>query len=329
MSANRDDRMKGMPPVAPPMKRLTRPAEPPAFRVTPREIAVLSHLARYRFLTSKQIAALDGGSPVQLSRRLKALWAHKFVDRPKNQHAYLAAWTDEGNKPLTYALATRGARLLKEHGIDANDKLDWTLKNRRASALHLAHTLETATAMIAFATAAQAAGLRLIDHHQLRDLMPAKTRSLRDPFRIRVPVSLPGKPQPLTIGVVPDRLFSLAMHDVRRNYALEVDRGSEPVDAKSLNRTSWRRKLLGYFHLWKSGLHTAQWGMKSFRVLVVAPSEKRINNMMRVQQEVTGGSAAGLVLYSLPVDIEAHGALGPTWRSASAERVALHDPREP
>jgi hypothetical protein len=320
--------MKGMPTVAPPLKRLTRPAEPPAFRVTPREIAVLTHLARYRFLTTKQIAALDGGSPVQLSRRLKALWAHKYIDRPKNQHAYLAAWTDEGNKPLAYALGTRGARLLKEHGIDANDKLDWTLKNRRASAIHLAHSLEVAGAMIAFASGAQAAGLGLIDHHQLLDLMPEKTRAMRDPFRVRVGVPLPGKAQPLNIGVVPDRLFSLAMESMRRNYALEIDRGTEPVNAKSLNRTSWRRKLMGYFHMWRNSLHTTQWGMKAFRVLVVAPSEKRIANMMRVQQDVTGGSAAGLVLYSLLTDIATHGALGAAWRTASGERVALHEPEQ-
>lgn len=326
MTRKRGGTIKGMPPVAPPLKRLSRPAELPAFRVTPRDVAILAAVSQFRFLNAKQIAALDGGSHAQVRRRLKALWAHKFLDRPKNQHAYLAAFADAGNVPLTYGLATRGARLLKEHGIDANDKLDWTLKNRRASALHLAHTLETATAMIAFAAGVHAAGLQLIDHHQLIDLMPEKTRALKDPFRVRVSVSLPGNPKPHTIGVCPDRLFSIVDGDMRRNFALEIDRGTEPVNAKSLNRSSFRRKLTGYFHLWREGLHTEQWAMKSFRLLTIGPSEKRIANMMAVQQDVTGGAAAGLFLYALPDDIETHGALGPAWRTASGERVALHDP---
>jgi hypothetical protein len=315
-----------MPPVAPPLKRLSRPAEPPAFRLTPRDVSIVAAVSRYRFLNSKQIAQLDGGSYVQVLRRLKALWAHGYLDRPRHQHAYLAAWSDEGNKPLTYALATRGARLLKEHGVVANDKLDWTQKNKRVGAVHLAHTLETAAVMLHFARAADAAGLRLIDHHELLPYLPEKTRSLQNPFRVRVTVTLPGKPKPLAIGVCPDRLFSIAHGDLRRNYALELDRGTESINAKSLTKSSYRRKMLGYFHLWKDGLLPAQWAMKSFRILVIAPSEKRISNMMAVQNDVTGGAASGLVLYALPSDIETHGALGPAWRTASGERVALHDP---
>ncbi len=295
--------------------------------MTARDVAIIEHVSRYRFLTSAQIAELDGGSHAQVLRRLRNLWAAGFLDRPKHQHAYLANWSDEGNKPLAYALGRLGAKILKEHGIAVNDKLDWQQKNSRVSALHLAHTIETATAMIQFTVDAPTAGLRLLDHHELLELpsMPEKTRALRDPFRIRVTVSVPGSVKPVIIGVVPDRLFSLVSGDERRNFALELDRGEMSVNAKSLKKSSYRRKLLGYFHAWKQKRHTEAWGFQSFRLLTITTSEKRIDSMLAVQREITNGTAAGLFLYSTPERLNEHGPLGRAWRSSEADGISLLD----
>lgn len=309
----------------PPLKRLSRPSAIPAFRLTPRDVAIIEHVSRYRFLTSTLIAELDGGSHAQVLRRLRNLWAAGFLDRPKHQHAYLANWTDEGNKPLAYALGRRGAKLLRERGIGANDKLDWTQKNSRVGALHLAHGLETATALIQFTGDAHAVGLHLVDHHELLPTMPEKTRKLRNPFCIRVTLSLPGSAKPVMIGVVPDRLFSLASGDERRNFALELDRGEMSVNAKSLKKSSYRRKLLGYFHAWKQKRHTEVWSFQSFRLLTVTSSEKRIDSMLAVQREITNGMAAGLFLYATPQRIAEHGALGNAWRSSEADGISLLD----
>ena len=309
----------------PPLKRLSRPSTVPAFRVTARDIAIIAHVAHFRFLTSAQIAELDGGSHAQVLRRLRNLWAAGFLDRPKHQHAYLANWTDEGNKPLAYALGRLGAKVLKEHGIGANDKLDWTQKNSRVGALHLAHTIETATAMIQFTVDAHAAGLELVDHHELLPFMPEKTRRLRNPFCIRVTVSVPGSARPGLIGVVPDRVFSLTSAAERRNFALEQDRGEMSVDAKSLKKSSYRRKLLGYFNAWKQKRHVEVWNFQSFRCLTVTPSEKRIDSMLAVQREITNGTAAGLFLYATPERLNTHGPLGKAWRSSEADGISLLD----
>lgn len=320
-----DDTMKVMLSAAPPLKRLTRPSVLPPLRICARDIAIVSAVARYRFLDSGQISQLDGGSHAQVLRRLKALWAHGFLDRPRHQHAYLAAFGDEGNHALVYGLGRLGVRLLAETGVAVNDKLSWTQKNSRAGAPFLAHTIETAQAMIHFAAAAHAAGLRLIDHHELLPLLPEKTRALKNPFCARVSFSLPKQRAPRVIGVAADRLFSIAHGDARRNYALELDRGTMDINARSLAKASFRRKLLGYFHLWKQGLHAAQWNMKSFRVLTITNSMKRIEHMIAAQNDVTNGTATGLFLYSLPSEIARHGALGPAWLNATGERITLID----
>ena len=70
-------------------------------------------------------------------------------------------------------------------------------------------------------------------------------------------------------------MFSLAFENrTRLNFALELDRGTMDIKSRQLvGKSSFRRKLLGYYQLWKEGLHTNQWGFNAFRVLTVTPSE--------------------------------------------------------
>lgn len=309
-----------------PLKRLSRPKKLPGLRITARDLAILTEVARFRFLSSAQIARLIGGSEATLLVRLKLLFYHVYLDRPRHQHAQLALFFDEGNRPLVYGLARRGAQLLSEQGAAVDASLDWTTKNARATAAFLAHTLETADAMIAFDEACRASGsAHLIDHHALVPFMPEATRRLSDPFRCRVEVRTAGQALPIPIAVVPDRLFSLAYADgTRHNYALELDRGTMDIRAKRLaGKSSFRRKLIGYFHAWRERRHSERWGFKSFRILTITTSEKRIASMRAAQAEVTHGSVPGLFLYTTQDRLAEHGAFGDAWQNGAGEVVRL------
>ena len=314
------------PHVSPPLKRLTRPDHPPPFRVTERDVAVLRLVARFRFLSSEQIVRAIGGSPHNMLGRLKLLFWHRLLDRPQHQHVQLAAFFDEGNPALVYGLGLHGARLLAELGASVDGRLDWTTKNARVTTPFLAHTLEVAEVMLGIDAACRTeARVRLVDHHELLPLLPEATRTARDPFRCRVSVREPGVREPVVIGVVPDRLFSLAYPDAtRHNFAVELDRATMDVRAATLKgKSSFRRKLVGYAEAWRQRRHTKVWGFQSFRVLTVTPSATRIAHMQAAQHEVTDGAAPGLFLYATPGDLAAHGPLGPAWVSGSGERVAL------
>ena len=119
----------------------------------------------------------------------------------------------------------------------------------------------------------------------------------------------------LTIGVIPDRVFSLAFEDrTRLNFALELDRGTMDIKSRQLvGKSSFRRKLLGYYQLWKEGLHTSQWGFKAFRVLTVTPSEKRIENMIAVQKEIVGEQGSNLFLFTTPKRLAEKSPLADVW----------------
>lgn len=307
------------------MKRLTRPAHPPGFRITDRDIAILAAVARFRFLSSQQIVRVIPGSEHALLVRLKLLFFHQYLDRPRHQHAQLAMFFDEGNRPLVYGLARKGAQLLASLGLAVDAKLDWTLKNARATSAFLAHTLETADAVIAFDQAARAAGLRLIDQPELRALLPEARRNAHHPFRCTVAVRTSTTAAPVSIGVVPDRMFSLVLADnTRHNFALEIDRATMDVHAgKIAGKSSFRRKLLSYFSAWREGLHTQAWNFRNFRILTITTSPKRIDTMLRALRDVTRGAAPGLFLFTTRDRLSAHGALGDAWMNGSGEITRL------
>ena len=307
-----------------PLKRLSRPEMPPSFRLTDRDLSILLFVATVRCATSDQIARRVGGSSRGVRSRLKFLFRAGYLDRPVHQHAYLAAFFDEGNRPLVYALGRKGARLLAEHGAPVDHRLDWTTKNKRATAPFLAHTVEVAEAMLAFRlSTAESADPQLIDHVELLPLMPEETRGKRDPFKL--PVDIKHNHKPITIAVVPDRLFSLAFPDgTRLNFALELDRGTMDINAKRLvGKSSFRKKLLGYYNAWLQKKHTDVWGFKSFRVLTITPSDKRLANMLKAQRDVTHDSASGLFLYTTPERLAAHGPFAPAWVSTRADGISL------
>ena len=75
--------------IAEPMRarRFKRRNSPPSFQLTARDLAILTHVARHRFLSSKHLSALDGGSEQNLLRCLRMLFDHGytsvgFIGRP-------------------------------------------------------------------------------------------------------------------------------------------------------------------------------------------------------------------------------------------------------
>ena len=295
-------------------------------QLTARDLSVMSAVARYRFLTSTQIAQLAGGSHQQILRRLQLLYHHGYLDRPRAQIVQLAHALDEGNRPFVYGLGRMGAQILSGAGASEIDRLDWTTKNARATARFLAHTIETAEAMIAFELACQGGDTPLLrDQPELLYYMPAATRVGRDPFRIRVSFTLPGYREILKIGVVPDRLFSLLVaDDMRLNFALELDRGTMDIKSKRLvGKSSFRRKLLGYYNLWKSDRHQERWGFKSFRVLTITPSETRLEHMMAAQREIVGPTGSNLFLFTTPDRLAGRSPLADIWTTGRGATVTL------
>src|SRR5262247_3764196 len=75
-----------------------RSTEPPGFRIQPRDLEILRHVFRHRYLRPAHLFALYGGHEGRIARRLRLLWEHGYLERPKAQRP-LRALTEQ----LVYA----------------------------------------------------------------------------------------------------------------------------------------------------------------------------------------------------------------------------------
>ncbi len=95
-----------------------------------------------------------------------------------------------------------------------------------------------------------------------------------------------------SVWIEPDQMFGLSFRDKRPTqfYFLECDRGTMPVERKNLSQTSFLRKFLSYADTRKRGLHTKTYGLSNFTVLTVAPTARRMHNLIDAHQRHTKGA---------------------------------------
>lgn len=280
------------------------------FRITDREIALLTAIARFRFLTSEQLHRIDGGSGRGVRNRLLHL----------TRAGYLVRTQSHVTAAFAYGLGNSGARLLAERGHAINHRLDWADKNERTQ-FFLAHTTQVAEVLLNFERSAVGIA-QLRDHHDIVSGLRS-VRGTSNPATLRVSVSR--HDSPLVIPIIPDRLFGLTYPDTTvHHFALELDRGTMDIWANRLvGKSSFRRKLIGYAAAREQSRFTETWSFKSFRVLTVTMSEQRIVHMLAAQRRAAPQCPAGFFLYSTLDRIAQLGALGPAWITSKGGHVSL------
>lgn len=229
-----------------------RAQAPGAFRIQPRDVQILAAVFRHRFLQPAHVHAIfPDGSPANLNRRLKLLYDHGYLERPKAQRP-----TKILTEEIVYALANKGARFLEglDHSLDIG-RLDWN--DRPGKPLgwpYMDHQLHVATFFVALERAAQARGIRLEwpGHYE------------RNKYRIGVP----GTEERFH----PDAYFRLVRQDGKEaHHFLEMMRSRKTFDVM-------RDKLLNYFLWWRDG---GGRNFKHFRVLTVTPDEAFMQSLRR------------------------------------------------
>jgi hypothetical protein len=178
--------------------------------------------------------------------------------------------------------------------------------------------------MLHFDRATAEHGVGLIDHHEIHQHLPVETQNSKRPFSLRVPI-VQGDKKPLTIAVVPHRLFALTYPEDRHNFALEQDcDGNTDIWANRLvGKSSFRRKFLAYFRARELKRFITKWGFESLRVLIVTTTDTRIQNMILAQRRALSRCPPGFFLYSTLERLARYGALGPAWITIKSDNVSL------
>lgn len=268
--------------------------DPPPFRLTEDDLAIIRHVGSHRFLRSTHLVQLIGRPADKVLRRLSALYHHAYLDRPRAQLDYLLT---VGSAPLIYALGNNGAALYaRMAGVDPAI-VDWTDKNREVGRPYLDHALMIADFMIALeCSVRERADIKLLSAGQiLTDTAPATGRA---DASWTLTASVPGVADELS--VTPDKVFGLEFAATgRRNYfCLEADRSTMPIARRTLAQSSFRKKLLVYHHAHQAKRHAAQWGIPGFRVLTIARSADRVGSMIDVVTDITAGKGSNVFLFA-------------------------------
>jgi hypothetical protein len=295
-------------------------------RLTADDIALIRHVARYRFLRSTHLVRLfPGRSEKKLIERLGALYHNGYLDRPRAQLDYYAT---AGSAPMVYAVGNLGARVVAESGGPDRTSIDWTWKNRSAGRAFIEHTLAVADCEIGIACAARDANdVAWIADTQILAQAPEATRAAANPFRLAVRVKFENTTHDL--AVVPDAVFGLDFLTQRKRkyFFLEADRATMPVIRAKLDQTSVFRKMLAYVA--GGGSHNAfglHLGIGNFRVLFVTTSAERTATFIDALKKATDGAGSRQFLFA---DRDALSAtsdlLTMLWLSGKGDRVRLID----
>ena len=290
--------------------------------LTSRDLTLLAHVARHRFLTSAHLAALDGGSPQGVLRCLRSLYDHGYLDRPKAQ---LATLRDEGPRPFVYGIGQKGVRALREYGSRIDDQVDWSEKNKRSGAIFIAHTLGIADFMVGLELACRGRGtVSVIREEEIIAAASAETRAAREPLRWEAVSIENGKRE--RWSVVPDGIFGLSFPDGSAAYfLLEFDRGTIPISRRGGDDRSIRRKLKTYYDGWRAQRHVEQFGLKQMRVLTITSSRERAHNMVGAVRSITEGRGSNFFLFVDRDAVAASDPLNVLWMTGKGERVNLND----
>jgi hypothetical protein len=302
--------------------RYRRASEPPAFRVTEDDVEIVRQVARRRLIRSTEIAALVGRSQDRTNDRLHKLFHGGYVDRPRAQ---LDRFPTSGTGAMVYALADRGARLLRERDGISFTNMELSRKNREAGRPFIEHQLEIANFQVSLERAVRIrSDMRLLQPEELIAATRQPARVGRDAFTLRGRVTYRGRTH--ESGVVPDLVFGLAFSDgTRRYYMVEIDRGTMPVRRSDPGQTSFEGKMRTYLAAHAAKQHVRQFGWQSFRVLTVTTDHRR----MRSMQDALGGvhvprsSGASLFWFSTFEELRTGDLLLHGWRNGKDQTERL------
>jgi len=247
----------------------------PTFVLQERDHEIIRLVGNYRFITSEEIQALISGSDQTILRRLQKLYHAGYLDRPRSQRL-------RGNTKMIYALGNKGAHLVATLlGIEPS-KGDWAEKNRQVGVRHLEHTLMVSRFRATVTFAAKLSGQVSVESWlQGQEIQDQVTVEHRD-WTERIPVH-------------PDGYFVLRLPDEpagsnRIHVFLEADRGT-------MTTKRFVKKMLGYWHYWRSGKQEERFDMKNFLVLTVTRTAERTANLVAATRVLDAPNHRGLRMF--------------------------------
>lgn len=264
--------------------------------LTPRDLAVLEDVWRFRLLTTSQIEILRAAdskeanrfiSRLTLTRRLKLLFHHRYLRR-------IARPLAQGSREPIYVLDGEGARALSRLHGDLHGEVSARPPSRLPAPAALDHLLSIGQMRLSL----QVAQIRS-DYALLEWLAGEKAR-----FRVLLEEAGHRKQ---AVSIVPDGCALVRLNGLRHHAFVEMDRGTEP-------QRTLAAKGKAYLAYWESGGFARDFNVPvglGFRVLFVAPTPKRAQTILKAVSTLNGPRQ--LFRIALEEEITPQRVLGMVW----------------
>lgn len=271
-----------------------------------RTVLVLDLLRRFRFLTARQLQLAVGCAEVDLLG---------LEDTGLVLGFGLADPFRQRESERVYALTRQGAQaLMARKNLDRSEVPYLTPGQRQRSLLTLQHTLARNECALAL-------------EHACRD--SADTEMLgweHRPERIADAAFLyDEKLGSVRVPLVPDGVAILRHRGTEHVLIVEIDRGTVGIPRMTL-------RYRGYAAWWENGGPERKYGVRASRVLTVAPTEKRTENLRAAARKaIRRGRGSRLLWFATEDAVQIGGDVlhAPAWRLAhtrNGQRYALFDP---
>lgn len=234
-------------------RKFVRSVEPPGqLRLQPRDEELFRDLNVYRFMDTEQILALYPHGARNTRRRLATLFHMGFLDRPVQQKAFA-----KQGMSLIYGLGPQG----KEFFVDD----EWEPKERKPKEVtfpYLQHAMMISRFHSSFILALRR---RKPEEHlttwmQGVELKRALKRENRE------------------LDLVPDAFFQVEGPKGTLSFFLEADQGT-------MTRDRFLAKMKTYWQWYRSEFVKPTLGTDRFRVLTIAPTYERKENLRRITKK--------------------------------------------
>ncbi len=244
------------------------------------DVSVIAYIASRTYRRADDIhRRFPQRSPKKHAERLRHLFDHGYVDRPRAQeldHLQL------GRTHYIYALGNAGASLLSERLGYNMPKSNWTQKNRLVQRPHLQHTLRIGDVAdaVEFLPENQPHILP-ISSSEILAASPPRTLHDQHPWAWRARTQD-------TNGTIrnlvtkPDYVFGLDHTQLRKRFYfwVECDRRTEPVVRTNNNQTSVIRKYVAYEAGFRANLQGKRYALGNIRFVTLTTSQQRIDTMI-------------------------------------------------
>ena len=250
-------------------------ADQTAVVLTDRDLEVFVSLLQYRYLSTPQLCRLHFPSMQTTTRRARLL----------ANSGYLTTFRAPATQDRLVALASRGAEAVAIHLNVPLQELDWdSRRSRPKDTLFLRHFLAASDFRITLTLACAMSGdVRMLGFLPEHVVEPAPRGAVRKYIR---DVIADIQDHRRRITHAPDGVFALQHQERCGLFFLEIDRGTTVLSNPDRGVLKMVRFYLSAFHSDGYQRYREDFGVpgpfRGFRVLIVVPSEERLQNIRRL-----------------------------------------------